>query len=292
MKKFLISLMIANFLCAQVSPVFAVGFDASIDDDIRKNYNPSKLEQDMALPVLPTNLNTNSSYQEPIPVKQYNPEPPKKNLFKAKTQKNVKPSVPNVETGKYAVLKRGTKFQTQLLTSLSGGNMKGTNVYFVTKYPVTTTYLTVPSGTKIIGEIQNAHTPQFAGNGGLIVVKINSMVLGNSTHEIEGVITQTNKKSVFFNNIKGKRKFGQTFIGTLKPGVGFFKDMTSRSLRLLNDGWAAVWSPFPLAAGVVGLGANVVAAPVVAFFTKGGPVMVRAGSIVEVKLTKDVIIYN
>ena len=45
------SILILSFLLAG-SPVFALQLDLSVDEEIRKNYNPSKLEQE-SLPPLP-----------------------------------------------------------------------------------------------------------------------------------------------------------------------------------------------------------------------------------------------
>src|SRR5574344_102318 len=49
-KRLLISILVINLMSY---PVLALNFDLSADEEIRKQYNPSKLEQDMGLPPMP-----------------------------------------------------------------------------------------------------------------------------------------------------------------------------------------------------------------------------------------------
>ena len=41
--------------------------------------------------------------------------------------------------------------------------------------PVTQRYVTVTEGTKFTAVVQNSHLPQYTGNGGLIVLMVDSM---------------------------------------------------------------------------------------------------------------------
>lgn len=266
-------------------PVYALGFDLSVDDDIRKNYNPSKLEQDMILPALPKNLQEEAPNS--IEAKQYSGQ-----LLQPAYNKPIKGSSSVSVNGNYAIIKKGTKFRTTLLSSLSDHSNKGTRVKFKLRLPVSTTYLTIPTGTVFIGELEDRHPPQLLGNGGLIKVRIVGMILNGQTYRIDGFVTQANYENIFFNNYKGKRRFASSMVNKMRPGYNFYKRMASTTARLLNDGWGAVWAPFPAALGIVGLAGNVAVAPVLATFTKGAGAYLRSGSYIEFKLAQDIIIYN
>lgn len=286
MKKTLIIILSINFL---LMPACAYNLDTSIDDEIRKNYNPSKIEHDTALPVLPKNL---QSEVNTIPVNQY--QPTQKTQTQTLQPINKQPQYKSKVSvgGNYAVLKKGTKFQTKLVTSVSDRTHRGAAVMLQNRYPVSTTYLTIPIGAIFEGTVVQSHPPQFTGNGGLITMKINSINLNGVSHPASAFVTETNFKHIFFNDIKGQRKFAKNMFSSMRPGFQFYKRMFANSARLLNDGGSAIWSPFPFIAGVVGLGAGVISSPVLAVFSKGGQSYLRSGSNVEIKLEQDVIIYN
>lgn len=269
-------------------PACAYNLDTSIDDDIRKNYNPSKIEQDTALPALPANLQEESNT---IPVNQYSSTYATKTQFTQPTKKPQYNSKISVD-GNYAIIKKGTKFQTKLLSGISDRSSKGTPVKLQNRYPVSTTYFTIPSGAIFEGMVAESHPPQFTGNGGLISIKINSVNINGVEHTINAFVTETNFKHVFFNDIKGKRCYIKNMFNSMRPGFRFYKKMFATSARLLNDGGSAIWSPFPLAAGVIGLGTNIIGSPVLAVFSKGESTYLRGGSNVEIKLEQSVIIYN
>lgn len=257
-------------------PVFALEFDTSVDESIRKNYNPSKLEEDAALPALPKVLNKNN-----IQNANYSQIP--------QHQQYVNYSRPSQS---YIFLRKGTRIRLKLLNSVSDRSAKGTKVNFVSLYPVSTTYYTIPMGTMFKGYILNSHAPQFTGNGGLIVININSIILNGETQPINAIVTETNSKWIFLNNIKGKRKYISSMINSTRPGYHFFKKMLSVTGRLANDGSSFVLTPFSIAAGVLGWGGNIFVSPALALFYKGSSVYLREGSEVEIRLLQDVFIYN
>lgn len=270
-------------------PVFAYNLDTSLDDEIRKNYNPSKIEDDMALPKLPQNLREEET--STVPVRQYTPayttqartaQPVKKPQYTSKVSVD----------GNYAVLKKGTKFRTKLVQSVSDKTHKRTDIALINQYPVSTTYLTVPMGAIFQGEIESSHPPQLSANGGLIKIKISSVNINGRDYTVEGFVTEANFRNIFFNNIKGERKYAKNLINSMRPGAYFYKRMFSTSARLVNDGGAAFWSPFPFAAGLIVLGGNIIISPILATFSKGGTVFLRSGSRIEIKLAKDAIIYE
>lgn len=293
MRLFTICCLLFTLICA---PVLALEFDTSIDESIRKNYNPTKIEQDMALPTLPKIINENTVKQPVNVTKPQQPEtlkPISKTEINTKASPTVyKQSVSKGSGGEYAVLKKGTKIRVKLLTNISDRTKKGTRVSFVSKYPVSTTYFTIPMGTVFKGEVIKSHKPQFAGNGGLIVLNIDSAEIKNKAQPINAYVTKANSKKIFFNNIKGKRRYGKSLLKAAKPGCNFFKKMMRVTLNLAQDGSSIVLTPFSVIIGSVTLASNVIVAPAVAVFYKGSSINIPAGSDFEIKLSEDVFIYN
>lgn len=290
-RRFLISVLIINFLCL---PVLALdNLDTNVDEEIRKNYNPNKLEDDMSLPALPkilrdnTQGNSSNQHASNMFVENQNKNP-KIDIQPTKISKNVFAN----NRQNCAVLKKGTRIKLQLQNNISDKMRKGTKVSFVSLYPVSTTYFSIPMGTVFKGEIINSHKPQFGGNGGLIVLELNSMVINNEIMPIHAHVTKANHKLIFCNNIKGKRKYLSGMLKSTKPGLHFYSKMFRVTENLARDGSSIIVAPFSLAAGVIVLGGNIMASPFLGTFYKGNDISVKNGSEFEVKLVQDVYIYN
>lgn len=280
MKKFKKQLILTIISSLLSMPVLAIELDTSIDDTIRKNYNPNKIEEDNELPPLPAIIKN---------------QPQQQQAKKAQTQAQAAiqmQSIPNKTKVTYAVLKKGTKISLKLLTNVSDRSREGTSVSFVSLYPVSTTYFTIPMGTKFTGKIVNTHGPQFTGNGGLIVMQLDSMQVNEEVQQVNGYVTKVNDKYIFFNNIKGQRKYVKSMLQSMKPGRHFMTKMLRITGNLAADGSSIVLTPFSLMAGVIGLGGNIMISPALALFYKGNPVRVNSGSELDVKLSQDVYIYN
>lgn len=272
-------------------PVLALDFDTSLDDEVRKNYNPSKIEKDMALPALPKILNEKTPQNiNEIKTQTPNLKPIPKPQVQSQTVQYKQPIKLSAES--YATLKQGTKIKVKLLNNISDNSKKGTRVEFVSKYPVSTTYFTIPMGTIFKGEIMNSHKPQFSGNGGLIVLKVDSAILNGETQPINACVTKADSKKIFFNNIKGKRKYAVSMLKSLHPGVNFFKKMMGTTAYLASDGSSIVVAPFSLGIGVIVIAGNAIISPALAMFHKGGSISISEGSEFEIKLLQDVFIYN
>ena len=272
MKRFLISSLVIGLLSMPVS-AFSFGND-------RSNYNPSDSEAE--LPSLPKVLNSEA---ENIPSE---PKLRPQTLIITKSQK-----LPSAEIEEsYASIQKGTRIRVKLLNNISDKSQKGTKITFISQYPVSTTYYTIPMGTIFKGEIFDSHKPQFTGNGGLIVIKVNAIILNGETHPIEADIVNVNSKNIFLNNIKGKRKYMSSMFRSMQPGCRFFKSMLRTAGFLTKDG-STIWlSPFPFLLGTAAFGVNAIASPLLALAYKGEHIHIDAGSQFEIKLANDVFIYN
>src|SRR5574344_872026 len=189
---------------------FAYDLDLSVDDDIRKNYNPSAIED--TLPKLPTidNATTNYKPNTYISTPSNNSNVPKSVLNESINTSTASPRVKTIPSqSNYKIndnstaikLKKGTKFKVKSLTNIYDTNTAGARMSFKTEETVTQRYITVPSGSIIKGVIIDSHSPQMSGNGGLIVVKADSITLGGFSKSIDGKIIKANNKKIFFNNI-------------------------------------------------------------------------------------------
>lgn len=280
------------------------------------------VDQDFSQPQKPTHpvLNAAPSVVAPSQpaVKQavpsYVPAPQKTAPVAQTYQKQVAPSLPQVVTKKIEVpvsnvqktvqmqvnqsynrqyknlmVRRGTHFKLRLLTPISDATPSGTRVSFVSVYPETTRYVTIPSGTIFKGSIVNSHRPQLLGNGGLIEIKIDEMVYKNQTFFIDSKICKANYKRVYLNNLKGKQKYVKS-IGTItKPGTRFMKKMFTVTGQLAN-GPEIILTPFAIVGGVLVYGVNLICSPVFAMFSLGDSIKLPSGTYFVIKLRSDALL--
>jgi len=287
-------------------PVLALEFDTSLDDEVRKNYNPSKIEEDMALPALPKILEEKNTEVKVKSQPSQNTAPLAKATFSKNEQK------PTAQTSQsptyernlsykegrrssnedFAVIKKGTRIRVRLKTEISDRTKKGTRVTFVSEYPVSTRYYTIRSGTVFKGEVVASHKPQLTGNGGLISIKVNSVLLNNEVQPIDAYVARANHKNIFFNKIKGRRKYVASMFNSMRPGGRFLKKMVGVTGRLAVDGSSILLTPFSLTLGVLGFGGNVLVSPVMATFYKGNSLNLDENTEFVLKLAEDVFIYK
>lgn len=259
----------------------AFELDASVDDEIRKNYNPSALEN--SLPALP-NI-------KPAPTNE-NSTPPKVqvNAVKTKPQAVIKPipTYSNIDKSTAIRIKKGTKFKVKSSAYISDATKKGARLSFTTLYPVTQRYITIPQGTVFKAFITDSHLPQASGNGGLIKVEIDGVVYKGYLYGADGKVTKANGKKIFINNIKGERRYIKNVSTQVEKGQNFYKKTRRTSNKLADNPITLIVAPIPT---IVGLGAyaiNFVGSPLFALPRKGGRISITAGSEFEIKMLEDI----
>ena len=254
--------------------VQAFDLDLTVEDDIRKNYNSPKLVKD-----------TNTEDLEPLPDL---PERLKNGKANKTTVKTHSYNVPKqiMSTGDVKI-RKGTSFNVVNTTKISDWQRKGTSVKFKTTSIINKRGYTLPSGTVFTGEIIESHQPQISCNGGLVVIRIRSMVYKGQTIPLNAYITRANDKIIFFNDIKGQRKYLKTVWKKGSWGRALFNRMLTLTVNLGKDGSTFLLSPFPFLYGTLCFGANAILSPVTAFFQKGGHVSISAGSKFRIKLLED-----
>ncbi len=252
----------------------AFDLDMTVDDEIRKNYNSEKLIKDTntqnteSLPALPEILKEQDT---PVVKEAYTPPP-----------------VINTGTVK---IRSGTSFNVVNSTKISDWMQKGATVKFTNKSAIHKRKYSIPANTVFTGEILESHQPQITCNGGLVVIRVRSMLYKGKTIPLNAYITRADDKMIFLNNIKGDRTYLKTMWKKGNWGRTLFGRMFNLTVNLGGDGATLLLSPFPFAYGTICLGLNTLASPICAFFSKGGHVNIPAGSQFRIKLLDDAYIY-
>lgn len=288
--KKIFSLFVATLLLS--SHCFAFELDTSVDEEIRKNYNPSALEQN--LPALPktapsqsattkTTVTTTNKTTPVVPKTQPVSQPSKPQLVIKKMDNDYK-----FDKSTAIRIKKGTKFRVKSNCVVSDYQREGTRVSFTSIKPVTQRYITINEGTRFNAVVEDSHLPQFTGNGGLIVLMVDGIVVNNSTRSVHAKITKANMKKVFLNNIKGKRGYIKGVSRQVDKGENFYKKTRRTSTKLADNPVGLIISPIPTVFGAVVYAVNLVGSPVFAIWAKGSRISIPAGSEFEIKLLEDV----
>ncbi len=251
---------------------FCIELDTSIDAEINKTYNAGQLEE--TLPKLPQGLEPNTPAA-------------------GSTAPAAKPvSTTPVDRSTAIKIGRGTKFRTTSKNWASDSAKVGNRVSFTTTKPVTKRYITIPAGSTLRGRIVDAHLPQYTGNGGLVKIEIESITINGANKYADGKITKANGKNIFFNNIKGKRKYAVGIGKNIKKSHQFFRKSMKKTSEYANDGLTVILSPFTFIGGTVGWLGGVVLSPITALKYKGDRISLPPDTLYEIKLTQDLYIYD
>lgn len=258
----------------------AFELDTSVDDEIRRNYNPSAIEQSLpALPkVTPTQTTTTQTPPKTQPVAQ-----------PAKPQIVVK-KLPTSQIDKSTAIRipKGTKFKVRSSAYLSDSTRVGARLSFTTLQPVTKRYITIPAGTVFNAVVTNSHPPQASGNGGLLEIAVDGMRYNGRVYYSQGKITKANHKKVFVNNIKGKRQYWKNVGKQIDKGQNFYKKTRRVSNNLTDNPITLIAAPVPTIVGMAAYAVNLAGSPIIAIPAKGGRLSIPAGSEFEIKLLEDI----
>ncbi len=274
-----------------IVPVGAFELDWSADDEIRQNYNPSKLEQEV-LPGLPSVLNENPNPQPFTTPVQKTAQPqvqaPPKTTIETDYSSGVKrvKAAKAVKNDSYSAarIRKGTKFKVKSRTSVSDWNTSGAQITFVSTAPVTQRYVSVPIGATFKAEIIDSHQPNAFGNGGLLKIKANQVILNGSAKPIDAKVIRANDKKVFLNNIKGKRGYMRGMGRAVDKGQKFYDKSRAISRKLSNNPIGSILSPVPTVVGGVGYTLNLVVSPISAIWSKGDHITIPSGANYVIKL--------
>ena len=290
------TLILALLYTFSISLGHAFDIDETVDDEIRKNYNPSQLIQDVqgkdsALDKkIKTDKAVTVSEDEKLPslpeIAKYGNN---KSASESKTKTDFSPTFKPYNGGTVKI-KAGTTFYVKNIAAISDWQRRGTKLKFTSTTNVSGKGYTIPAGTVFYGEILESHQPQLSCNGGLIVLKIDSMIYKGTKVPLSAYVIRANDKKIFFNNIKGERTYLKTLWKQGNWGRVMFNKMTAVSIGLGADSSTLVLTPFPFLYGTLCLGVNTVVSPISALFSKGGHISIPANSNFKIKLTDETYI--
>lgn len=264
-------------LSITTSSVNALMVDDSVDSSIRNTYKTDVIEN-VLLPKLPQAMPGNNLQSQ------------QDTVFSQPQVLNKQPETPQYNRQYREIsVKKGTKFKVRSQHTITDKTPRGTKLTFVSVYPETSRYVTIPSGTVFHGVVTDSHSSQLFGNGGLIEIKVDELVYKRSPFFIDANVSVANHRRVYFNNIKGKHCFLRNMGRISRPGSKFMGKMWN-ICGTLTDGPEILLTPLPLACGVVVYAVNIGLSPVLSIFSTGQSITVPSGSYFEIKLTQDAVI--
>lgn len=271
-----------------VNTALALELDMSVDEEIRKKYDSSKLENTV-LPPLPK-IDNSQNKTTPInntTTQQITSIPKVTPTYTTEVRPQITPA------DKKAAIKifRWTTFETKSNQKINNWLSVGSSVSFTTTAPVYKKNITIPTGTIFKGTITDVHKPQATGNGGLVVIKITSMTFNGKTYPVNAKITKANAKNIYLNNIKGQRQYWANAGKQVDKGEAFYQRARKTSTKLANNPIGIIISPIPTIVGVAGYTVSTAISPITSIFAKGGNVYIPTGSSFEIRLNESAYIY-
>ena len=273
-------------------------FDTVVPPDGIDAFSPSSTPAKIAQPK-PENTQTPAAKTSTTPSASVKQQPAAKAPSVVITEPAIESKKPaaaskkTIKTNSTAIIPRGKKFKVRLQQTVSDKTAEGTRISFVSSYPETSTYVTIPAGTVFRGRISDSHPPYITGNGGLIVIKVDQIIYKGKTYDIDAKVSVANGKHIFFNNIKGKRMYFQSIPKAMRPGTKFFKKMWRVTCNLAKNesGVEIILTPFSFLTGTLVYAVNFVASPVLAIFYKGKSITIPSGSPFTIQLREDAVLF-
>ena len=141
------SLIIFFSLMVTSMPVLALDLDLSVDEEIKKKYDTSKLQYDV-LPALPKVDSTKTTtLQKPATSSTTTTAVPKA----TPTYTVEAPNVTKADLKNAIKIPAGTKFQVRSDQKISDWLRTGNTLSFTTYAPIYKSYISIPVGSKIYG---------------------------------------------------------------------------------------------------------------------------------------------
>lgn len=269
--------------------------DTSVDDEIRTKYDPDKIERDYGLPPLPENLKQEIDNKSKTKTNTTNTTNSVNTTKTTEEKKELAKKQYATVTEKKKLtqpinLKSGMKFNARSISVITDKLPVGSRVYFKLSGAVKTKYYSLPENTKFSGVVVDSHTPQITGNGGLVEIVIDDIIVEGNWKTINGKITKVNYKNIYLNNIKGKRQYLANIANTVSKGGKFYDKMYTQTRQLASNGITVILSPIPYIAGVTTFAGYLILSPVCSLFSKGKSLHIPSNTMFVIKLSQDVTI--
>lgn len=281
MKKInLLIIIFAALIFGACTSTLALQLDMSVDEEINKKYDYNKLNEQV-LPDLPQHLKNSATSSKTPTTNSTN----KSTNIQTSVPKNIQPQI---KTSNSVKLASGTKFKVKSNIKLSNWNGNNSLISFTSTAPVYKNSVTIPAGTTFKGVVALSHNAQITGNGALLELMITSMSFNGKTVPIEAKVTRVNSKNIFFNRIKGERKYWANVGNQIAKGNKFYQKTRNVAYKMQKNAFGSILSPLPIVTGIAGAAVTSVTSPLTALFKKGQNISLPAGTEFEIKLTRDV----
>ena len=184
-------------------------------------------------------------------------------------------------------IEKGRTFEVKSLQPMSYESTGGSEVQFETLYPERVFMQKDPMKLVFTGEIVKNKPPRKGGGSGTLKVLIKNVKLENVIYPAEAYITKMNKKGVLFGAVAIPSNYKDNLADTANDGTihTIYKDPCKTTADECVD---TVVRPFYFLTGALLQTADLLLAPIVAFFMPGNEVFIPEGTEFEIKMEKDI----
>ena len=186
------------------------------------------------------------------------------------------------------VLEKGKTFNVKSLKPMSFESATGTKVEFESIYDERIFLSKEPSKLLFKGEVIKNKPPRKGGGSGTLKVKLTGLQVENVTYPIEAYISKMNKKGVLFGAVAGPSRYRDNLANTVNKGtINNYYNYDPCNV-VAHECVSNAVKPFYFITGAALQTADLLLAPMVAFFAKGNEVYIPEGTEFEIKLEEAV----
>lgn len=186
------------------------------------------------------------------------------------------------------ILEKGRKFDVKSLHALSYQSVSESEIRFESIYPERLFLNKDPVKLEFIGVIVKNKPPRKGGGSGTIKVKITGIKIENIVYPAEAYISKMNKKGILFGSVSGPSKYRDNLTNTVNAGtINNYYSMNPCD-KIADECVSNAVKPFYFITGAAMQTADLILAPIVAFFSPGNEIFIPKGTEFEIKLDIDV----
>lgn len=186
------------------------------------------------------------------------------------------------------ILEKGRKFDVKSVQSMSYKSTSESEIRFVSIYHERLFLNKDPVKLEFIGVIVKNKPPRKGGGSGTLKVKITGIKIENIVYPAEAYISKMNKKGVMFGAVAGPSKYKDNLTNTVNAGtINNYYGMDPCD-KVANECVNNAVKPFYFITGAAMQTADLILAPIVAFFSPGNEIFIPEGTEFEIKLEGDV----
>lgn len=186
------------------------------------------------------------------------------------------------------ILEKGRKFDVKSVNAMSYQSTSESEIKFESIYPERIFLNKDPVKLSFTGIIIKNKPPRKGGGSGTLKVKITAVKVENITYPAEAYISKMNKKGVLFGAVAGPSKYKDNLANTVNTGTINNYYNVDPCGKVASECVSNAVKPFYFIIGAAMQTADLILAPIVAFFSPGNEVYIPEGTEFEIKLEGDV----